>query len=189
MKLKIKSSIALTTSVVLLLLMPSDSTAKALAFPETDAAAPKQHCTITPSGPATFNEGGIYGSPGQIMIAATWSGTLHCDNPTPLEGSTFEVRQRLAVHVQKGRAMGPTQIVLGLIYGADQRSEPFHGDVQGDVTCDAGVCMLKLETRANGSRGSQLRGSVAIEVDAATHEVLSFTPDTVSLFNRENKAG
>ena len=170
MERKITLSLVLALSVVIVSLMSSDSTAKALVFPGA-AAAPKQRCTFTPvPGTTQVDLGDVDLT---IDVDAMWDATVHCAQPSPLEGQTVEIRQRLAVRIDDGRAMGPTQVLV--------RGNPdwaFRGHVRGNNLCDAGVCTLNLETRANGPGGSQLRGFLSIEFQT-TGNVLSFTPGEI----------
>ena len=183
MKRKITFSITLVLSVVVLSLISSDSTAKALVFPETAAAALKQSCTLTPSGPASWTTNESANS--EVRVRARWHDTVSCEQPSPLEGQIVEIEQRLGIRTGKTgnddeghgtHVSGPTQVAITL----NEEVVFFHGHVRGPVTCDASVCTLDAEVRANGPRGSHLRGFLSIQFQTTGH-VLSFTPDDFEL--------
>lgn len=176
MERKITLSLVLALSVVIVSLMSSDSTAKALVFPGA-AAAPKQRCTFTPvEGTTSWVTAQPENNP--LGVLAMWDAIVHCEQPSSFEGQTIGIEQRLAVRIDDGRAMGPTQILV-----RGNTDWAFHGRVRGPVTCDAGVCTLNLETRANGPGGSQLHGSGVIEVNTATDEIVFFAGPIVAIIH------
>ena len=173
MQRKIAWSLVLALTVVIVSQISSGSTAKALVFPGA-VAAPKQRCTLTPVE-GTISWVTAHPETNPLGVRAMWDAIVHCEQPSPIEGATVEIRQRLAVRINdNGRAMGPTQ--LAIVQGVDETppvgSLSFRGHVRGNTTCDAGVCTLNLETRANGPGGS-LRGSLGIVFDTSTQRVVA----------------
>jgi hypothetical protein len=192
MKRKLTFSITLGLSVALLSLTSSNWTVKAkqaggaLAFPGT-VAAPKQRCTLEPSGPAAFfgTVGNMPSGASVIDMRASWPATVSCQQPSPLEGQTVEIQQRLAVRIDdNGRVMGRT--MLGIDINGDMAPEErFRGRITGSWSTVGDDTTITFDTRAHSRGGTQAlidnSGMVVCWLFSPQAEIMSFTPGTLEV--------